>query len=79
MRSRAKVEIKGRIASDLAEATVNDKKVVNFRVAVDRRPKKDSTEKPETDFFSVSVWGMLSGRFRWRAAPSGPRVLVQPA
>jgi len=57
MRSRAKVEIKGRIASDLAEATVNDKKVVNFRVAVDRRPRKGSTEKPETDFFSVSVWG----------------------
>ena len=57
MRTHANINIIGRIASDLTETTVGKRTVVNFRVAVDRRKKKNSTEKPETDFHSVSVWG----------------------
>ena len=57
MRTHANINIIGRIASDLTETTVGERTVVNFRLAVDRRKKKNSTEKPETDFHSVSVWG----------------------
>jgi single stranded DNA-binding protein len=57
MRTHATINLIGRIASDLTESSVGERTVVNFRVAVDRRKKKDATEKPETDFHSVSVWG----------------------
>ena len=61
MRTHANINIIGRVASELTEAHVGDRTVVNFRVAVDRRKKKHSTEKPETDFHSVSVWGKSGG------------------